>query len=129
MRIQTFNNRKGLIYGVDAKRIESVKPGTLKIGSHVIHISSDGEAIMPVLVNGSSGVYSATFYSLDGITYDLANVTIKEGRIVPPNENAVEFMELRCRADQAEAERDALRARVNELEHIFDTNSLNFLIK
>lgn len=128
MRIQTFKNNKGLIYGDDAKRIVSDKSGTLKIGSSEISISAEAESIMPVLFNGVSGKYKATFTDLFGNTYELANVTIKGGRIVPPSEEAVEFMELRCRAEALEAECESLREEIRKLSNIFDTNSLNFLI-
>ena len=128
MRIQTFKNKKGLIYGTDVKRISSDKSGTLKIGSTEISISAEAEAIMPVLFNGCSGRYKATFTDSDGAVYELANVTIRGGRIVPPSEEAVEFMELRCRAETLEAECESLREQIRELRNIFDTNSLNFLI-
>jgi hypothetical protein len=128
MRIQTFKNNKGLIYGADAKRIGCDKSGTLKIGSTEISISAEAEAIMPVLFNGVSGVYKATFTDSFGTTYELANVTIKGGRIVPPSDEAVEFMELRCRTESLEKECERLREQIRELSNIFDTNSLNFLI-
>ena len=128
MKICTFKNNKGLIYGTDFKRIGCDKAGTLKIGSTEISISPDKESILPVLFNGVSGVYKATFTGSDGTVYELANVTIKGGRIVPPPENAVEFMELRCRADALEERCEHLQEQIRELSNIFDTNSLNFLI-
>jgi hypothetical protein len=128
MKIQTFKNYKGLIYGANAKRINSDKSGTLKIGSTEISISAGAEAIMPVLFNGVSGVYKATFTDSVGTTYELANVTIKGGRIVPPSDEAVEFMELRCRLEALEALSEQIQIQIRELSNIFDTNSLNFLI-
>lgn len=128
MRIQTFKNKKGLIYGDDSKRIGCDKSGTLKIGSAEVVISAENESIMPVLFNGVSGVYKATFTDSDGVAYELANVTVRGGRICPPPENAVEFMELRCRAEALEAECESLREQIRDLSNIFDTNSLNFLI-
>lgn len=128
MRIQTFKNNKGLIYGDDAKRIGSDKSGALKIGSTEISILAEAEAIMPVLFNGVSGVYKATFTDSDGAVFELANVTIRGGRIVPPPENAVEFMELRCRLEAVEALGEQIQEQIRELSNIFDTNSLNFLI-
>lgn len=128
MKIQTFKNMKGLIYGADAKRIGCDKSGILKIGStEMITISSDKESIMPELFNGSSGTYKATFTDSDGAVFELANVTIRGGRIVPPPENAVEFMELRCRAEALEALCEKMQEQIRELSNIFDTNSLNFL--
>lgn len=128
MRIQTFKNNKGLIYGDDAKRIGCDKSGTLKIGSTEISISSEAESILPVLFNGVSGVYKATFTDSDGEAYELANVTVRGGRICPPPENAVEFMELRCRLEALEALSEQIQVQIRDLSNIFDTNSLNFLI-
>jgi hypothetical protein len=128
MKIQTFKNMKGLIYGDDTKRIGCDKSGTLKIGSTEIIISSDTDSVMPVLFNGVSGVYKATFTDSDGGAYELANVTVRGGRICPPPETAVEFMELRCMAEMLEEMIEELQKQIYDLSNIFDTNSLNFLI-
>lgn len=128
MRIQTFKNKKGLIYGTDAMRIGCDKSGTLKIGSAEMKISAESESIMPMLFNGSSGAYKATFTDSDGVVYELANVTVRGGRLVPPPPTEVEFMELRCRIELLEAENVEMRGLILELSNIFDTNSLNFLI-
>ena len=129
MRIQTFKNKKGIIHGSDPKRIGCDISGTLKIGNTEIKISAEEDAIMPLLFHGVTGDYDATFTDGNGEVYTLEKVAVRGGRIVPPSATAVEIMELHCRADIAEAERDALREKVRELENIFDTNSLNFLIK
>jgi hypothetical protein len=84
---------------------------------------------MPTLFHGATGNYDATFTDYLGNVYDLAKVSVRGGRITPPPATAVEFMDLRCRAEQAEKERDAMLERIIKLENIFDTNSLNFLIK
>lgn len=128
MRIQTFKNNKGLIYGNDSKRIGCNKSGTLKIGCTEISISASAKAILPVLFNGVSGVYKATFTDSDGTVYELANVTVRGGRICPPPEHAVEFMELRCRTELLEELCVELQRQIRDLSNIFDTNSLNFLI-
>lgn len=128
MRIQTFNNGKGLIHGSDSKRIGCDIAGTLQIGSVEISITPESESIMPVLFNGCTGVYSATFTSVAGCVYNLERVSVNGGRIVPPTKEAVEMMELRCRVDTLEANAESLKEQINELRNIFDTNSLNFLI-
>jgi hypothetical protein len=128
MRIQTFTTQKGLIYGADAKRIGCDKDGILKIGSAEISISAEAESIMPVLFNGCTGVYGATFTDKYGDVFDLGKVTVRGGRIEPPPQSAVEFMELRCKAEALEARCNALEEEVFRLRNIFDTNSLNFLI-
>lgn len=129
MKIQTFRNMKGLIHGTDPKRIGGCKEGVLKIGTTEIYISPDADSIMPILFHGVTGDYDATFTDKFGRVYTLEKVSVRGGRILPPSPVAVELMELRCRADEAEAECEALREKIRELESIFDTNSLNFLIK
>ena len=129
MKITTFKNLKGLIHGKDPKRIECDKNGTLLIGNTEIVIKANEDTILPPLFFGGSGDYDASFITEDGITYKLKKVEIRGGRISPPPHTTIELMELRCRADAAEEERDRMREEINELKNIFDTNSLNFLIK
>lgn len=129
MTITTFKNMKGLIHGKDPKRIGCSVDGVLKIGAAEISISAESESILPLLFHGATGNYEATFTDKEGRVYHLTKVAVRSGRIAPPPETEVEFMELRYRADKAEDERDALREKVRELENIFDTDALNFLIK
>lgn len=121
MKIQTFKNMRGLIHGTDSKRIGCDKEGTLRIGGAEISIPAE-KTIMPLLFNGCSGEYSATFTTKNGKVYELDKVTVRGGRIAPPPPIKVELMELRYRLDEAE---DA----IEKLNSMFDTNSLNFLIK
>lgn len=120
---------KGLIHGSDPKRIGCDKEGVLKIGNTEVTISPGADSIMPTLFHGATGDYEATFTDSHGKVYHLGKVAVRGGRIAPPPPTAVEIMELRCRADAAEDECEALREKIRELENIFDTNSLNFLIK
>lgn len=129
MKIQTFRDKRGIIHGSDPKRIGCDKSGVLKIGTTTIGISANIEAIMPLLYHGCSGNYDATFTTTDGTVYHLEKVAVRNGWIQPPSQVVLEIMDLRCREDALERENEALRAKVKELENIFDTNSLNFLIK
>lgn len=122
MKITVFKNMKGLIHGGDSKRIGCEVAGTLKIGKVEVNISPGEDSIMPMLFNGCSGDYEATFTTSSGVVYRLEKVAVRGGWIAPPPPTTVELMELRCRADAAEE-------RIEELSNIFDTNSLNFLIK
>jgi hypothetical protein len=81
-----------------------------------------------MLFHGCTGDYPATFTTADGKVYNLKKVAVRGGLIQPPGSTAVELMELRCRADVAEAECEALREEIRRLDNKFDTNSLNFLI-
>ncbi len=127
MKITVFKNMKGLIHGADPKRIGCDIAGTLKIGSAEISVSPEG-AMMPLLFNGCSGDYLATFTDSNGRVYELDKVAVRGGRIVPPPQTTVELMELRCRLDAAEKDIESLYDENRELKNIFDTNSLNFLI-
>lgn len=127
MTITLFKNMKGLIHGSDPRRIGCDREGVLKIGTAEIEVSSS--SIMPTLFHGATGNYEATFTDKTGNVYHLEKVEVRGGRIQPPPPTAVEFMELRCRADSSEDECERLNEKIRELEGIFDTNSLNFLIK
>jgi hypothetical protein len=129
MKIQTFKNMKGLIHGKKPKRIVCDTEGVLKIGATEIAIVPEVEKIIPELFHGATGDFDATFTTNSGEVYDLGKVEVRGGVIAPPPPVTVELMELRCRADIAEEERERLREQLHELSNIFDTNSLNFLIK
>lgn len=122
MKITLLKNMKGLIHGSDPKRIGCEKAGVLKIGKAEITISPEEDSIMPLLFNGCTGDYDATFTDTEGSVYHLEKVAVRGGWIQPPPPTTVELMELRYRADKAEE-------KIEELSNIFDTNSLNFLIK
>jgi hypothetical protein len=128
MVIQTFKNMKGLIHGGDPKRIGCDKAGILEIGKVKIDIVPESNSIMPLLFNGCTGRYNATFTDSEGNIYDLGTVEIQGGRIVPPPPTTVEFMELRCNYENLKEICDSLQRQIEILSHIFDTNSLNFLI-
>jgi hypothetical protein len=113
---------KGLIHGSDPKRICCDKAGTLKIGKTEVSISPEEKSIMPMLFHGCTGDYDATFTTPTGVVYNLEKVAVRGGWIQPPPPTTVKIMELRCRMDAAEE-------KIEELSNIFDTNSLNFLIK
>jgi hypothetical protein len=122
MKLTTFNNMKGLIHGSDPKRIGCDKAGVLKIGKVEINLTPEEDSIMPILFNGCTGDYDATFTDKFGCVYHLEKVAVRGGWIQPPPATTVELMELRCRAEEAEE-------KIEYLSHIFDTDALNFLIK
>ncbi len=127
MNIQLFINKQGIVYGNDNKRIYCDREGVLVIGSTKVQVNVNADNVMPLLFYGASGDYEAKFVTNDA-TYDLGRVTLRSGRIVPPSPEEVKIMDLTCRADQAERERDEMREKIEELSNIFDTNSLNFII-
>lgn len=129
MKIQTFRNGKALIHGSDPKRIGCDKKGVLKIGNTEIQISPETDSIMPLLFHGACADYNATFTTDEGIVYTLEKVAVRGGHVCAPPQLVLEMMELRCKLDEADIEREQMRAKMRELENIFDTDSLNFLIK
>ena len=128
MKIQIFKNLKGLIYGADPKRISCNTDGVLKIGTTEISVSAERESIMPLLFGGCTGSYKASFEDKLGNIYDLDKVTVRGGRVDPPPKTALELMELHIKVDELEARCEKLEEKTRELDNIFDTNSLNFLI-
>jgi hypothetical protein len=128
MNIQLFINKQGIVYGHDNKRIYCDREGVLKIGSTNITVNAYEDNVLPLLFYGATGDYEATFVTNDA-TYDLGKVTLRNGRILPPPATDVKIMDLTCRADKVERERDEMKEKIEELSHIFDTNSLNFIIK
>ena len=129
MKLQLFKNMKGLIHGSDPCRISCDIGGVLRIASAEIRISPGIESIVPVLLNGSNGVYKGTFTTNNGEVYELEKFAIKGGRICPPSEEALFRAEVQSRLEVLEKDYDLLYEKVRELSNIFDTNSLNFLIK
>ena len=129
MKIQTFKNMTGLIHGSDNKRIGCVKEGVLRIGSTEVSITPEKDSVMPILFNGWTGSSKATFTDNEGNIFDLGQVAFKNGRVVSPRSEVVEIAELRARVDLLENENASLWDAIQELRNIFDTNSLNFLIK
>lgn len=129
MKITLLMNMRGLIHGNDPRRIGCDTEGTLRIGTTEVSILPGDDSIMPTLFHGATGDYNATFTDKYGRVYTLEKVAVRGGRIAPPPPTTVELMELQYRADKAEKERDDLREEIEELRNIFDTNSLNFLIK
>lgn len=129
MKITLLKQHKGMIHGIDPKRIECASEGTLTIGHTQIAVAEGVSSILPQLFYGGTGVYKASFTDKSGRVYELEPVTVKGGRIQPPPPTSIEILDLRCRAEEADADRDKLREKITELENIFDTNSLNFIIK
>lgn len=128
MVIQLFNNKKGLVHGSDPCRIGCEREGVLRIGSTEVNISTEGESVMPILKNGCDGSYRAFFTDQNGDVYELDRLIIRRGRIVPPTRETVELMELRCGLEALIEKCNSLQAQIEILSHIFDTDSLNFLI-
>ena len=99
MKLTTFNNMKGLIHGSDPKRIGCDKAGVLKIGKVEINLTPEEDSIMPMLFNGCTGDYDATFTDKAGRVYHLEKVAVRGGWIQSPPPTTVELMELRQRAE------------------------------
>lgn len=84
MTITIFENRKGLIHGDVTEKITSKYGGVLKIGEDRIIIAEKSSTSLPVLCEGQTGVVKAVFYGDDGREYQLFDVTLYAGVIVPP---------------------------------------------
>lgn len=129
MKLTLLMNKTGLIHGNDPRRIGCDTEGILKIGTTEVSIMPGDDSIMPTLFHGATGDYDATFTDKHGKVFALEKVEVRGGRIAPPPHQKLELLSLRCRADRAERECKLIREQIEELRNIFDTNSLNFLIK
>lgn len=125
MKIHLFNDKTGVIGGYSPFTLMADKSGLLKIGNKVINILPDTPAKIPPLMDDT---YNAVFESSDGITYDLGRITIHNGGVVASKTYTAREIELKHALDKAEDKIAELIERVDVLEHIFDTDSLNFLI-
>ena len=129
MKIQLFLDKTGFIHGTDTGKITASADGFLTIGKDKIELKANEIKTVPNLMRGGSGICKTQFETLDGDIYSLNNVVVRGGRIAPPSAATLDIMELKLRADKAEIECREMREKIHELENIFDTNSLNFLIK
>ena len=121
MKLTLFQNKKGLIHGADPKRMHSDRSGILTVGQTQIPLTAGAEQTMPMLFQGCTGEYPASFVTENGERYTLATVTVRGGWIRPPSPAEAELAELRFRLERAEE-------RIDGLSRLFDTNALNFLI-
>ena len=126
MLIRTFHNNEAVICGKDSMRIRSKNEGILSLCGLDLSVSSI-PTVLPVIANGNTGTYSATFTS-NGITFNLKKVVVRNGRISPLSELEADVVELQIRADEKDNEILTLKKEIEKLQNIFDTNSLNFLI-
>lgn len=128
MKIYLFRDKTGTIYGKDPKRITAKLSGTLAICGSEIAVEANEYLVFPLLAYGATGNYAATFTTAAGEVYDLGYITVSHGKVVPLSETEAQILELASRLDEKEREIIALKQKIIELENIFDTNSLNFLI-
>ena len=128
MIIQLFSNNRALIFGEDDKRLYCDKDGTLRIGDAEINIKAKEHCVLPLLFYGASADYKAQYVTPNG-TYDCGKVAVRNGRIISAPPEKVDMMELHLRSDNADEEREKMKADIEKLKRIFDTNSLNFIIK
>ena len=129
MIIQLFNNKNFLIHGEDNKRLTCEKSGTLRIGDTDVPVKAGEECILPALFFGASADFKTTFIADDGAVYDGGRISVRSGRILAAPSERVEMMELHIRLDEAEKRLKQAEDDLEKLKHIFDTNSLNFIIK
>lgn len=129
MIIQLFNNKNFLIYGDDNKRLTCDRSGTLRIGNTDIPVTANEECVLPALFFGASADFKATFTTLDGVEYDGGKISIRSGRVLAAPSEKIEMMTLHVRCDEAEKRLKKAEEDLERLKNIFDTNSLNFIIK
>jgi hypothetical protein len=129
MIIQLFNNKNFLVHGEDNKRLTCERSGTLRIGNTEIPVKANEENILPPLFFGASADFKASFVTADGDIYEGGKVSVRSGRLLSAPPEKVEMMELHIRCDEAEKRQKENRKDIDMLKKLFDTNSLNFIMK
>lgn len=129
MIIQLFNNKNFLVHGEDNKRLTCERSGTLRIGNAEIPVKANEENVLPPLFFGASADFKVSFVTAEGDTYDGGKVSVRSGRLISAPPEKVEMMELHIRCDETEKQLREAREDIDRLKKIFDTNSLNFIIK
>lgn len=127
MELKLFLDKTAAMCGENPKRIVCSEEGVLHIGNDTVSISTKG-SVFPELFHGASGNYEARFVT-KGETYSLGKVMVRNGRIAPLSKLETELIMLRLRADIADRDREEMKKEIKYLRGIFNTNSLNFLIK
>ena len=99
MTITLFNNFRGLVHGKFADIIAVPFGGTLKIGDSIVRIKARTKTELPLLCDGQTGEFEATFTDEYGKVYTLFNVNLVDGRIVPPSAELEELGRLYKKAN------------------------------
>ena len=136
MTLTIFSNKKGLNRGNRPDRIISEHDGVLKIGDDRINVDARKVIDVPPLCEGHTGVVQAMFYGNDGREYELFDVTLKGGVIVPPSseyENlALNYKLANSLAESIEEQEKRLqetRIRRQEIVTALNNNQLKYLIE
>lgn len=85
MKLTIFDNKKGLVRGKNSSCIISEYGGVLKIGNSSIQIAARNMTALPILCDGQTGEFEATFTDENGNVYNLFNVNLADGIIVQPS--------------------------------------------
>ncbi len=125
MRIHLFNDKTGVVHGIDSRNIIADKCGTLIIGGKKIPVLASRLTALPAIPDST---YMVKFEGVDGFSYHIGSVAIHNGGIVSNKSYTERELALRHALDKAENRIAELTERVDALEKIFDTDSLNFLI-
>lgn len=136
MTITFFNGNRGLLRGKTVQSIVSPFGGVLKIGESTVTVRENVVTKLPILCDGKTGVFKSTFTKDDGTVYDLLDVTVEGGVIVPPSseyENlALNYKLANSLAesiDEQEKRLQETRIRRQEIVTALNNNPLKYLIE
>lgn len=136
MTITIFGNGRGLIHGDITNEITSKYGGVLKIGTDKISVVQKSTSVLPVLCNGYTGVVQAVFYGNDGREYELFDVTLDGGVIMPPSEDCENLViyykslkALEVSIEQTEKKLAEMKTRKKETLTALNKNPLKYLIE
>ena len=99
MILTLFNNNKGVVQYSASNQVTCVRRGVLKIGDSTVTIKAKTPTELPILCNGKTGEFEATFTDEHGKVYKLLNVYLVDGRIALPSAEFQEFVNLYKKAN------------------------------
>ena len=126
MRLHLFKDGSGVLAGANPHAVISDVAGTLYIGSERIEIAACNQIRIPTL---RDGVFASTFVTNGGVHYNLGQVNVRIGTVVPSKRFTDEEIRLKHRVDELETKLAFALEEIDRLDKKFDTDSLNFIFK
>lgn len=124
-----FNNSKGIVQYDESNKLASAHAGVLKIGDGIVTIQAKTQTELPILCNGKTGEFAATFTDENGKVYNLFNVHLVDGRIAAPSAELEQFVSLYIKAQSCDRMIERLQQEKQEAINALNNHPLKYLIQ
>ena len=129
MILTLFNNNRGMIRRDNPRRLISAYGGILKIGDSIVTIQAKTQTELPILCDGQTGEFAATFTDENGKVYNLFNVHLVDGRIATPSAELEQFVSLYIKAQSCDRMIERLQQEKQEAINALNNHPLKYLIE